>query len=148
MCRADSHADALRQFVSFERADGNAVILEGPEIEDGVRRPDPGAARIVEYESARVVCEVDARTSGYLVLLDSYYPGWRAYLEGKEAEILRANYAFRAVRVPEGKHRVEFVYRPRSFYAGLSVTGVALLIGIAALFWQPLRRTSLDREAG
>ena len=148
VCRADSHADALRQFVSFERADGNAVILEGPEIEEGVGRPDPGAARIVEYESARVVCEVDARTSGYLVLLDSYYPGWRAYLEGKEAEILRANYAFRAVRVPEGKHRVEFVYRPRSFHAGLSLTGFALLFGVVALFWHPRRRSFRDGETG
>ena len=82
------------------------------------------------------------------MLLDSYYPGWRAYVDGKQAEILRANYAFRAVRVPAGKHRVEFVYRPRSFYAGLSVTSVALLIGIVALFWEPLRRSSRGGEAG
>ena len=148
VCRADSQAGALQRFLSLDSTDGKTVILEGPEIEEGVGRADPGAARIVEYESARVVCEVDARTSGYLVLLDSYYPGWRAYLEGKEAEILRANYAFRAVRVPEGKHRVEFVYRPRSFHAGLSLTGFALLIGVVALFWHPRRRSFRDGETG
>jgi hypothetical protein len=144
VCRAHSRADALQRFLKLEPADGNAVILEDSTVEERAGAPDLGAARIVEYESTRVSCDVEARTSGYLVLLESYYPGWRAYLDGKEAEILRANYSFRAVKVPEGKHRVEFVYRPRSFYAGLSLTSVALLIGVAALFWQPRRRGSRD----
>jgi hypothetical protein len=139
--RADSHADALQRFLSLDRADGNAVILEGPEIKEELGQANAGAARILEYESARVLCEVDARTSGYLVLLDSYYPGWRVYVAGREAEILRANYTFRAVRVPEGRHRVEFVYRPTSFHAGLSLTSIALLIGVAAIFWRPVRRS-------
>jgi len=124
------------------------LIIADPGAVPAQEGDGTGEVRILSYLRHRVQCEVVAETDGYLVLLDSYYPGWRAYVDGKQAEILRANYAFRAVRVPAGKHRVEFVYRPRSFYAGLSVTGVALLIGIAALFWQPLRRNSRDREAG
>ncbi|PYV38951.1 MAG: hypothetical protein DMG09_10550, partial [Acidobacteria bacterium] len=83
----------------------------------------------------RVLCEVDARKPGYLVLLDSYYPGWRAYLDGREAKILQANYAFRAVEVPAGKHTVEFSYRPLSFDAGLALSCMGLLFGIVSIFW-------------
>ena len=77
---------------------------------------------------------MESNSPGYLVLLDSYYPGWHAYVDGKEARILAANYAFRAVEVRAGKHRVEFLYRPRSFYAGLSVTGLAIALGTAVVF--------------
>ena len=72
--------------------------------------------------------------SGYPVLLDSYYPGWHAYVDGKEARILAANYAFWAVEVRAGKHRVEFRYRPRSFYAGLGVTCLAIVFGTVVVF--------------
>ena len=63
-----------------------------------------------------------------------YCPGWHAYVDGKEARILAANYAFWAVEVRDGKHRVEFRYRPWSFYAGLSVTCVAIAFGTAVVF--------------
>ena len=87
----------------------------------------------MEYKAARVVWEVEAKQPGYLVLLDSYYPGWRAYLDGKEVEILRANYAFRAVEVGSGRHRVEFRYRPTSFYTGMAITLISVLVGVATL---------------
>ncbi len=89
----------------------------------------------MKYGDTRVVCEVEAKQPGYLVLLDSYYPGWRVYRDDKEVEILRANYAFRAVAVESGKHRVEFLYRPRSFYAGLGITSLTMLLGVAVAFW-------------
>lgn len=71
--------------------------------------------------------------AGYLVLLDSFYPGWRAYVDGREVEILQANYAFRAVEVQAGKHEVEFRYRPWTFYFGLVVSCLALILGLVAL---------------
>lgn len=68
--------------------------------------------------------------SGYLVLADQYYPGWKALDNGKETPILRANYLQRAVRVSPGEHMIEFKYLPFSFYLGLgvSLTTVFLLI--------------------
>ena len=130
-----SHSGALERFAQPDFPFGSTVILE--EVQRDTRPGESGAgvARLMEYKAARVVCEVEAKRPGYLVLLDSYYPGWHAYLDGKEVGILRANYAFRAVEVGSGKHRVEFLCRPRSFYAGLGITSATMLLGAAVVLW-------------
>jgi hypothetical protein len=61
----------------------------------------------------RVTIHATLAAPGYLVLADTWYPGWQATVDGEPVEILRANYAFRAVWLGEGEHVVEFVYRPR-----------------------------------
>jgi len=64
---------------------------------------------------------------------DSYYPGWKAFVDGKETKIYRANFAFRAVPLPDNKeHKVEFVYKPKSFFLGLRISIVSSLV---VLFW-------------
>jgi uncharacterized membrane protein YfhO len=70
-------------------------------------------------------------------LLDSYYPGWRGYVDGIESEVLQANYAFRSIAVGQGRHRVEFVYRPVWFFVGLSISGASLVIVTALILWKP-----------
>jgi len=62
------------------------------------------------------------------VLLDAFYPGWTAKVDGSPARIVRANGFFRAVEVGPEDSTVEFVYRPRRFYAGLLVAGAALVL--------------------
>jgi len=57
-----------------------------------------------------------------LVLVESRYPGWRAYLDGKRVPILHANDAFQAITVPLGTHQVQFVFRPWSVYIGVTVS--------------------------
>ena len=130
-----SHKEALERFSQPDFPADRAVILEGSGVASKPGDEGAGMARVLSYQDRRVVCEVDARKPGYLVLLDSYYPGWRAYLDGREAKILQANYAFRAVEVPAGKHRVEFSYRPLFFYAGLALSCMGLLFGIVSIFW-------------
>jgi hypothetical protein len=78
-----------------------------------------------EDENQRVVVEVERDHPGYLVLLDTFYPGWKATVNGRPAEIRRANGFFRAVEVgPEGG-MVAFDYRPGWFYLGLAVSLLA-----------------------
>lgn len=72
--------------------------------------------------------ELSTDTKGLLFVSDLYYPGWKAYVDGVETEILRANYTFRAVPVDRGNHTVEFVYRPQSFYLGVKISMVSFLI--------------------
>ena len=143
-----SKEEALERLSIPEFSAHKTLIIADPGSVPAQEGDGRGEVRILSYRRQWVQCEVVAETDGYLVLLDSYYPGWRAYVDGKQAEILRANYAFRAVRVPAGKHRVEFVYRPRSFHVGLSLTGFALLFGVVALFWHPRRRSFRDGETG
>jgi uncharacterized membrane protein YfhO len=47
-----------------------------------------------------------------------HFPGWQAYLDGERVPSFRADYLFRATRLPSGEHRVEFRYRPRSLLLG------------------------------
>ena len=132
-----SHVNALHRLVSADFPAESTVILEDPSIaSQSAEKTDAGMARIVDYRGHRVLCEVESKVPGYLVLLDSYFPGWRAYRDGNEVEILRANYAFRAVPVEPGRHQVEFRYAPSSFYTGLSATCAALLLALVSLFWK------------
>jgi hypothetical protein len=129
---ATSHADALRRFLHPDFPFGNTVVLEDSGHAARFGQPPAGSAKIERYQNRRVTCRVEARNAGYLVLLDNYYPGWNAYLDGARVEILRANYAFRAVAVPAGSHTVEFLFRPLSFYWGLGVSLATLLGGVLA----------------
>ncbi|MCP5041655.1 MAG: YfhO family protein, partial [bacterium] len=63
-----------------------------------------------------------ATHAGYLVLNDAFYPGWKAYVDGHEVEILRANSIFRAVAVAADANEVRFEYAPESFKVGLAVS--------------------------
>lgn len=85
--------------------------------------------RFERYEDQLVRMTADAPRDCWLYLSDTYYPGWVAEVDGVETPIYRANVFGRAIRVPKGKHVVEFAYRPRSFRTGLIVAllGVFLL---------------------
>ena len=81
-----------------------------------------GIAKIVSYKNQTVTIHASVNDPGILVLADSYYPGWKAYVDGRETRILKANLFFRAVVLAEGEHVVEFRYEPLSFKIGLAVS--------------------------
>lgn len=88
--------------------------------------PGPAQVRIVSYEPNAVAVEVTLPQDGYLVLSDSYYPGWNAYVDGERAEVLRAYHTFRAVHLRPGRHLVQFKYEPGSFLWGARVSAMTL----------------------
>ncbi|MGI8422596.1 MAG: YfhO family protein [Chloroflexota bacterium] len=104
------------------------VRVSGSEITSG-----PGTVRIQRAEPELLRLEASARQAAMLFVNDAIYPGWRAYVDGRETQIYRANYIFRAIYVPAGQHTVEFVYRPRSFRLGLLVTLAVTFATVAAL---------------
>jgi uncharacterized membrane protein YfhO len=67
------------------------------------------------------------------VLADTWYPGWQATVDGVPTEILRANHAFRAVRLEAGEHTVEMAYRPPVVLVGGAVSLTALILLVAGL---------------
>ena len=69
---------------------------------------------------------------GWLVLADTYYPGWRVFVDGVEGRIYRADYVLRAVPLATGSHQVEFVYEPMSFKVGATISGITLLLVLGA----------------
>jgi uncharacterized membrane protein YfhO len=92
-----------------------------------------------------------AAQNAFLVLSDTYFPGWKAYVDGKEERIYRANYAFRAIPIRAGAHKVEFTYKPLSFKLGAVITLLGILgcVGIAFVTKRrgvPLRTPSVHRQ--
>jgi len=86
-----------------------------------------GKAKINAYSANKISIEYTAEYSSELVLMDSYYPGWKAYVNGKETTIHRYMDVFRKVDVPKGSGSVVFMYEPESFYQGLQISLLALL---------------------
>ena len=88
-----------------------------------------GTAEITSYTTNKVVISADLSGEGFLVLADTWFPGWKVFVDRKEEKILRANYILRAVYLKAGEHEVEFVYSPRSFKIGAAIS-LATLLGI------------------
>src|SRR5262249_49700526 len=87
----------------------------------------------IEYSDSRVSLKVETDTAALLVLTDVFYPGWRVFIDRREAQIYPADYAFRGVVVPAGQSIVEFVYRPKSFQIGAAVSIASVLLLAIAL---------------
>lgn len=82
-------------------------------------------ARVRDDAADRVLIEATTDAPAYLVLSDTWFPGWQVRVDGEESALRRADYAFRAVALSAGRHDVEFRYRPASFRLGLVLTVVA-----------------------
>jgi membrane protein YfhO len=86
-----------------------------------------GTSRIVSSAPDRMKLEVESPDGGYVVILESYDPGWRATVDGRTASVVAANALFRGIRLDPGAHAVELVYRPPGLVAGLIVSVLSIL---------------------
>lgn len=118
----------------------NSVILE-EEPRASFSRGDTsvplGKAVIEQDEINRMMVKAVLSQPGFLILSENYYPSWKAYVDGNEAEIYRANYIFRAVYLDEGEHEVEFVFDSATYRIGKTSTLLTsgLLLAIFGFYW-------------
>jgi hypothetical protein len=124
---------------------GSAAVLEEESLGAaeraalaGMRAASPPAAvpgRLLALERNALVAEVDAPQPGAVVVHEAYFPGWRAWVDGREARVLPANVGFRALLVGPGRHRIEMRYRPRGalFMALVSLLGLLGAVLTAAI---------------
>jgi len=85
----------------------------------------------IEDEPDRVAFEVDAPNRAFVVLADTWFPGWTAQVDGGTVPIHRVNQIARGVEVPAGRHRVTMRYVPEGWAAAVPVTRVAMLVWLA-----------------
>ncbi|HPP06878.1 MAG TPA: YfhO family protein, partial [Syntrophorhabdaceae bacterium] len=90
-----------------------------------------GSVKILTYKPDRIELKCESIGDSYLYISDTFYTGWKAYIDGKKTDIYKANIAFRAIYVPEGSHTVIFKYMPLSFFVGIIFT----CLGIFLLFY-------------
>lgn len=94
----------------------------------GKESRNPGLAEIVSYRPDHIVVSTHSPTPGYLFLSEMYYPGWKAFVDDQPIRILRGNYLFRVVQLPEGQHIVRFVFDPLSIKIGIGITILTLFV--------------------
>jgi hypothetical protein len=121
---AKDEEDAWQKVTSEESTPDFAratVILEGQTklIQTGCDPQVAASVRKIAESQNRLEIQIVSPSSGYLVIADTFYPGWKAQVDGKPMDILPADYLFRAVAVPAGEHRIVFQYSPLSFQIGL-----------------------------
>lgn len=91
---------------------------------------------ITRYSNDEITIKADMAQDGFLVLSEKYYPGWKAYVDGKGTKIFKANYIMRAVYLNKGIHKVEFVFDPWAYKVGLWLSAGTLLFLSGAVAWR------------
>jgi uncharacterized membrane protein YfhO len=103
-----------------------------------LHRKDPDeTVEIIEYSSNRIELHVRLASDGWVTLADTFYPGWKATIDGQsEAIIVPANYIFRAIYVPKGLHKIVFQYKPKYFSVSIMVALITLLGSCIVIFYR------------
>lgn len=131
----------------IQKSDFNAsetVVLSG----NAPQRPPQAAqegefARIISYRPLELVVDANLSEQGYLLMSEKQYPAWKAYINEQPADILTANFLFRAVELPTGRHTVRFAFESSGRLIGEKLTYSAFVIIFllfAYLAFEQLRR--------
>ena len=126
------------------------TFVEGPPraVRSAPREPSElRPAQIVAYLPDRVVLKAYAEGPAWLVLTDTYFPGWRATVDGRGVPIAAANFAFRAVPLPAGESTVEMVYEPASYRLGLFLGLLSLMAAVGVLLGAAAARPASARRS-
>jgi hypothetical protein len=92
-----------------------------------------GEARVVRWGAHHRHFDVASPGGGRFVLVEQFYPGWRARIDGADAPVRRAEGTFQGVEIPRGNHRLTIDYEPRSVLLGAAITLVSLTVLVAAV---------------
>jgi Bacterial membrane protein YfhO len=111
------------------------VLLSQPVNFEASPRFD-GTVEEVTYRPNHVTVKTVQQGKGFLVLMDSYFPGWTVKVDGEEKPIMRANHFYRAVQLDSGAHTLEFDYFPEGLKAGLIVSSIVCIILMALPLWR------------
>ena len=131
--------------------DFKTIILEesfGPNL--SLDEDQNSKVEVESYTPNKINLLVNTSTNQLLFLSDTFYSGWKAYIDQNETKIYRADYTFRAVLVGAGSHRVVFSYEPKSFKTGLIITKLSIsllmILIIGSIIVKVLRLRKLGNE--
>lgn len=110
------------------------AFVSSKDLEEiGTGRFSQGKVKILKYRHNKAVLKTVFKDRGFVILADQYYPGWKAFVDGKPAKIYKTNGVMRGVVVPEGIYELTFEYSPTKIYVLMAVsifmlTGMIILI--------------------
>ena len=144
-CIASNEKEALDTLVKTLAREESTVVLEGA--------PQPktlGAGQVLEIvrNSNRLRIDATSPSDGILVVNDSFWPGWRATIDGNEVPIWRADFLVRAVPWPAGRHVLEMKYDPPEVRIGwlVSLTGALALVALSIFEWRRKRPAAITKR--
>ncbi|MDP2633099.1 MAG: YfhO family protein [Candidatus Curtissbacteria bacterium] len=128
--QVNSDADEISQLLKGGPATSQVYGFEKQEI--------IASADIQGYDDQKTVITTSANIAAPLVITVPFYPGWNSYIDGIRSEVKEADFMFLSTIVPAGNHKVEFKFEPESFYNGLklSILGLVMTILMSILIWK------------
>jgi len=104
------------------------IVFLPLEARDVISATQHTAARVLgaQFANQKISIQTAAPASSMVVISQTHYPAWKAYVDGAPAKIWRANYAFQALQVPAGQHQVQLVYEDKKLYVGVLLSALGL----------------------
>jgi len=131
-----SEVDALETMLGADFDPSREVTVEErpPGWQDSDLRAAHERVEVIRSDPNAIALRVRVESPAFLVVRDSYFPGWVAAVDGRETRIIKTNGFLRGIVLPAGEHRVTFDYSPASFWRG-----VAISIATAIAMWVAVR---------
>jgi len=133
---ANEEIDALDKVSPLETAVVDVKFKEQLKGVQTVFKDSLSKITLASYEPNRLVYQSSSAKDGVVVFSEIYYPGWQAFIDGKEVEHGRADYILRIMNVPAGNHKIEFTFNPKSLkitetiaYSALGLMVLGVLVG-------------------
>jgi hypothetical protein len=128
---ADDHT--VFQTFAAAQTDFRRLVFLPPEARRGITAGRQSGAHVLatEFANQSVAIQTEASAPSMVVISQTWFPAWKAYVDGRPTTLWRANFAFQALEVPAGRHSVKLVYEDNAFRAGVVLSG----LGLAACLW-------------
>jgi hypothetical protein len=128
-----------------------AVINESEFTIPAIQSDSAEHINIIEHQPNHLKYESESSGNGLAVFSEIYYPkGWKASIDGKDANIIRADYTLRALEIPAGKHTIEFRFQPEAYYTGNKITmassWIMLLVVLGSIGWAIKNKSDEDKN--
>lgn len=139
--------EALRIIKSSQLPDGRAynpslvALVKEPLTLKASNSDAGGTAEVVSISGNHIEVRTSSASASFLVLSDLFYPGWKVTIDGAASHVYETDFALRGALVPAGNHVVRFYFRPASFYYGIVISILSLLL--LAVMALRLRRSNL-----
>jgi len=145
-------ADDATAFAAFAQTnlDLRQIVFLPLEARGEVSATRQVGARVLatQFANQKVFIQVEAPAPSVVVISQTDYPAWEAYVDDQPAKLWRANYAFQALQVPAGSHRVLLIYQDRKFLAGIVISALGLLACLSLWLRAHSRTPMTSRSTG
>lgn len=127
------------------------VVFLEDKLSKNIVPPTEGASvKVTDYRNQNITLQAKATGSNFLLISEIYYPEWKAFIDGKETEIVKSNYFMRGIVVPAGDHKIELKYESPKFETGKTaslVTNILVMLGLLGALYMMWKENEDKKKA-